>query len=62
MKANLESIPVQNRGAELESETEEEKLVLESIWNTRGGPIMLSRKDDGNIQLVLAPTVEEEKP
>ena len=28
MKAKLEDIPVQNRGVELESETEEEKAIL----------------------------------
>ena len=59
MKAKLENIPVQNRGVEIESETEEEKTVLETIWNTHGGLAMLTRKDDGNIQLVIAPGVNE---
>ena len=51
MKAKLEDIPVQNRGVELESETKEEKAILEKIWNTHGGPAVLTRKDDGNVQL-----------
>ena len=59
MKAKLEEITVKGRGAELESETEEEKLVLQAIWNTHGGLAVLSRKADGNVQLVVAPTVEE---
>jgi len=58
MKAKLENIPVQNSGIEIESETEEEKAVLESIFNTHGGPAVLSRIDDGNVQLVIVPTVE----
>ena len=59
MKAKLEEIPVKGRGVELESETKEEKQALEEIWNTHGGLAMLSRKDDGNVQLVVAPIVEE---
>jgi len=61
----VETIPVKGRGVEIESETEEEKQVLENIWNTHGGLAVLTRKDDGSIQLVVAPTVEEnekEKP
>ena len=38
MKAKLETIPMKDRGVEIESETEEEKTVLvESIFNTHGG-------------------------
>ncbi len=59
MKAKLETIPVKGRGVEIESETEEEKQILEQIWNTHGGLAMLTREDDGMVQLVVAPTVEE---
>jgi len=59
VKVKLETIPVKGRGVEIESETEEEKQVLKQIWNTHGGLAMLTRKDDGNVQLVVAPTVEE---
>lgn len=58
MKARLETIPVEGSGVEIESETEEEIQMLKNIWNTHGGLAMLTRKDDGNMQLVLAPTVE----
>lgn len=49
MKAKLETIPVKGRGVEIESETEEETQVLKNIWNTHGGPVMLTRKEDSNI-------------
>lgn len=55
MKARLEAIPVKGKGVEIESETEEEKQVLAQIWNTRGRLAMLTRKDDGMVQLVVAP-------
>ena len=58
MKAKLETIPVKGRGVEIESETEEEKQVLENIWNTHGGLAVLTRMKDGNVQLVVAPTAE----
>jgi len=58
LKAKLETIPVKNRGVEFESETEEEKQVLEKIWNTRGGVAVLTREDDGQVTLVVAPTEE----
>lgn len=61
MKAKLEDIPLMAKGVEIESETEEEKKVLENIFNTRGGPVVLSRKDDGNVQLVVAPSFEDEE-
>ena len=59
MKARLEDIPVKGRGVEIQSETEEEKQVIENIWNTHGGLAALTREDDGSIKLVVAPTVEE---
>jgi len=58
LKAKVETIPVEGRGVEIESETEEEKQILENIWNTHGGLAMLTRQDDGQIALVVAPTVE----
>ena len=59
MKARLETIPVKGRGVEIESETEEERQILEQLWNTHGGLAMLNRKQDGMVQLVIAPTIEE---
>ena len=58
MKAKVETIPTKGRGVEIESETEEEKQLLEDIWNTHGGLAVLTRKDDGQVTLVVAPTVE----
>ena len=58
MKAKLETIPTKGRGVEIESESEEEKQLLLNIWNTHGGLAGLDRKDDGQVILVVAPTVE----
>ena len=60
MKAKIENIPVQARGVEIESETEEEKQLLKNIWNTHGGLASMARTENGNIQLVVAPMVEKE--
>ena len=60
MKTKVETIPVQARGVEIESETEEEKQILENIWNTHGGLASMARTENGNIQLVVAPMVEKE--
>lgn len=60
MKAKLETIPVKARGVEIESETDDERQILEDIWNTHGGLASMTRTNDGNIQLVVAPTVENE--
>jgi len=60
MKAKLEDVPVEARGVELESETDEEKQVLENIWNTHGGLAVLTRTEDGNVQLIVAPSLEDE--
>jgi len=59
VKAGLSQGWLLGRGVEIESETEEEKQVLEQVWNTHGRLAMLTRKDDGMVQLVIAPTVEE---
>ena len=58
MKAKVETIPVKGRGVEIESETEEEKQILESIWNSHGGLAALARIEGGQVQLVVAPKVE----
>jgi len=58
MKAKLETIPVKRRGVEIESETEEERQMLDNIWNTHGGLVSRARTENGNIQLVVAPSAE----
>ena len=59
MKARLEETSVQYRGVVLTSETEEEKSILWDIWNRKGGPVSVGKLDDGVIELVVAPSVEE---
>ena len=59
MKAKLvEKITAERCGVEIESETAEEAGVLKNIWNTHGKLAALTRKENGNILLVVAPTVE----
>lgn len=59
MKAKLEDLQIAGRGVVIESETEEEKQMLENIWNNHGGLAMLARNDDGTVTLVIAPTAED---
>lgn len=56
MKAKIETTPVKFRGIEIESESEEEKEVLETLWAYNDGLATLTRLDNGNVQLVIAPT------
>jgi len=58
VKAKIEALQVRGRGVVIESETEEEKRILEQIWNTHGGLAVLTRHE-GVVQLVVAPAVEE---
>jgi len=60
MKAELEPKEMQYRGVSLISETEEEKQVLTNLWNQKGGPAMLARYGDGNVQLIIAPSPDKE--
>ena len=60
MKARLEETSVQYRGVVLESETEEEKKVLWDIWNSKGRPVTVGRLDGGSVELIVAPTPENE--
>jgi hypothetical protein len=60
MKAQLESPELAARGVELTSETTEEKMVLEEIWNTAGGAAVFSREKDGSIKLVVCPHIKRE--
>jgi hypothetical protein len=72
VKAELEPEGVEYRGVRLISETEEEKQVLERIWQECGRPVMFVRnakfdstlvgvvflRPNGNAELVVAPTSE----
>jgi len=59
MKAILEPAMLKNRGVSLTSETEEEKQVLENIWNQNGRPVMLTRLGDGQVEICLAPDAKD---
>ena len=61
MKVKLEDKSIKYRGVVLRSETEEEKKVLRTIWNLGGGPVAVGRLDDGFIELVVAPTPDEDR-
>ncbi len=60
MKARLESTSVQYRGVVLVSETEEEKRILWDIWNSKGRPVTVGKLAGGSVELVVAPTPENE--
>jgi len=59
MKARLEEASVQYRGVVLVSETEEEKKILWSIWNSKGRPVAMGKIADGSVELTVAPTPEK---
>jgi len=72
MKVKLESTELQNRGLELESETDEEKTILLDIWTRQGRPVVLTRlpspfisplgfKIEGNVRLSIAPVAEDKQ-
>jgi len=61
MRARLEETSVRYRGVVLTSETDEEKRVLWSMWAAQCGPVSVGKLDDGSIELVVAPSAEEEK-
>lgn len=56
MKADLEVRDVEYRGVVLESETPEEKEVLERIWSGHGRPVALERLMNDQVKLVIALT------
>ena len=59
MKVELETIELQNRGVELESETEEEANILFRLWADKGRPVEFTRLPTG-IRLSIAPSAAEE--
>mgnify|MGYP001561621829 CR=1 FL=1 len=56
MKVRLEDLAVHYRGVIPESETEEEKRVLNDIWEGKARTVCWQRLGDGNIVVVIAPT------
>jgi len=59
MRVKLETIELQNRGVELESETKEEEDILFRLWADKGRPVEFTRTPTG-IRLNIAPTEEAE--
>lgn len=47
---------VELAGIIVESETAEERVVLERLWCNRGRMMVFERMPDGNVQLTVAPT------
>ena len=56
MKASLEVRDVEYRGVILESETPEEKEVLERIWLGNARVVALERLLNGQVKIAVAPT------
>ena len=61
MKASLEDTSIQHRGVILTSETDEEREVLRDIWCSKGRPASLGKLDNGSIELVVAPTSDDQE-
>ena len=62
MKAKIETLPFEDRGIKLESETAEERTLLEDIWCRDGRVVVFTRLGDDNILIVIAPQAIEEIP
>ena len=56
MKAEIETIPVENKGIEITSENEEEKQFLESLWTNGAAALAFTRNDDKSVTMVIGPT------
>ena len=56
MKAKIEDIPFENRGVEITSETDEERVFLESLWTKSPAAAMLTRNDNGSVTITFGPS------
>ena len=52
MKAKIETLPFEDRGIKLESETAEERTLLEDIWCRDSKVVVYTRLGDDNVQVV----------
>ena len=59
MKVEIEDRLFENRGIEVTSENDEEKLHLENLWNRSAAAVMLTRNDNGSVTIVFGPTKED---
>ncbi len=60
MKAKIEDIHTLNRGVDITSESEEERMLLQTIWCRSAGAVMYARNNDGSVTLTIGPTKPEE--
>ncbi len=58
MKAEIEDIPLENRGIEVTSESEEERRHLERLWSGGSAAVVFTRNNDESVTLTIAPTKE----
>ena len=61
MTASLEAEETEYRGVVLESETPEEKEILNRIWSGHGRPVEIARLQNDQVKLVIAPTPQGEE-
>ncbi len=61
MKAKIEDIDTQNRGVDITSESEEERIFLETIWLRSVCAVMFTRNYGGSVTLTIGPTKPEEE-
>jgi len=61
MKAEIERIPLKNRGIEVTSETPEERQHLEELWNKKAASVVFTRNDDTSVTLTIGPVAGEDE-
>jgi len=60
VKAEIENVDTQNRGVDVTSESDDERIFLETMWSRSAGAVMLSRNNDGSVTLTIGPTKPED--
>lgn len=56
MKMRMETLPTENPGIIITSETTEEAQRLKDIWSGHGAIVSFMRYPDHSIELIVAPT------
>jgi len=49
-------VPFPNRGIDVTSESEEERIFLETMWSRSAAVVMFTRNNDGSVTLTIGPT------
>ena len=55
MKAEIEDLPLENRGIDVTSENDAEKEFLESLWSRSPAAVMFSRHANGSVTITIGP-------